>query len=434
MNRSIAASKKFKGSLEGYTVIAKDGSKDAKIKDVAYIVADTLSVKAGKGSGVDLLIDVEQVQFGDSSIDLGLRIEKMDWDNNKVYDHVMVSEPKETISLKIGVMERISKGDDSLTASTSSDVMANNEIMGKDGNDIIYGYGGGDRISGDGGNDFIDGGANGVEDAYGYIPKDDAIYYGKSKNYIIKTYKASDATQLKELKDLATQLGITVDIDAYGSSQEFISVQHKLTGSGSSGTDILTNIENLQFQDMFMPLAKEQFVEKDAAGNEVFRFVNGTSGADIIEGGNGNDELIGNAGNDTITGGIGGDTITPGSGSDIIDGGKDGADRWTKMPISDRVIFEGKKDDYTITDSEVDGVLTIKVADNSNSDVDTITNVEILQFEDRVFVGVWSNQRMIWNGKEMVAKGYDYFGSMFGDTIIGTDSSDYFEGEKERIL
>ena len=96
-----------------------------------------------------------------------------------------------------------------------------------------------------------------------------------------------------------------------------------------------------------------------------------------------------------------------------------------------RIIFEGKKDDYTITDSEVDGVLTIKVADNSNSHVDTITNVEILQFEDQeVIVGVWSNQRMIWNGKEMVAKGYDYFGSMFGDTIIGTDSSDYFEGGK----
>ena len=29
-----------------------------------------------------------------------------------------------------------------------------------------------------------------------------------------KNLQASDATQLKELKDLATQLGITVDIDA----------------------------------------------------------------------------------------------------------------------------------------------------------------------------------------------------------------------------
>ena len=141
----------------------------------------------------DLLIDVEQVQFKDSSIDLGLRIEKMDWDNNKVYDHVMVSGTKgDDIIKDWGDGKDLKKGDDSLTASTSSDVMANNEIMGKDGNDIIYGYGGGDRISGDGGNDFIDGGANGVEDAYGYIPKDDAIYYGKSKNYIIKTTTFSE--------------------------------------------------------------------------------------------------------------------------------------------------------------------------------------------------------------------------------------------------
>ena len=40
----------------------------------------------------------------------------------------MVSGTKGDDIIKDGVMERISKGDDSLTASTSSDVMANNEI------------------------------------------------------------------------------------------------------------------------------------------------------------------------------------------------------------------------------------------------------------------------------------------------------------------
>ena len=59
-------------------------------------------------------------------------------------------------------------------------------------------------------------------------------------------------------------------------------------------------------------LSKEEFIYKDAAGNEI-RFIEGTEQADTIDGGNGNDELSGNGGNDIITGGVGGDMIRPGS-------------------------------------------------------------------------------------------------------------------------
>ena len=86
----------------------------------------------------------------------------------------------------------------------------NDSITGKGGNDIIFGYAGGDRISGGEGNDFIDGGADGTADQFGYAPKDDAIYFGKAKNYEITTYKASDAAQLKAVKDLAESLGFTI--------------------------------------------------------------------------------------------------------------------------------------------------------------------------------------------------------------------------------
>ena len=57
----------------------------------AYIVADMLPANMG-GSGNDLLIDVEMVQFKESSIDLGLRIERNDWDGNTTngYDWVEV--------------------------------------------------------------------------------------------------------------------------------------------------------------------------------------------------------------------------------------------------------------------------------------------------------------------------------------------------------
>ena len=149
----------------------------------------------------------------------------------------------------------------------------------------------------------------------------------------LKTYKKSDAKQLQELKDLMDTAGISKTLlDDYGNDQEFISIPaYKLTGKGSSGTDILTNIENIQFQDKFMALSKEEFIYTDASGNEV-RFIEGTEQADTIVGGNGNDELSGN-GNDTITGGVGGDMIRPGTGNDIIDGGENGQDPLLRFVI-----------------------------------------------------------------------------------------------------
>ena len=120
-----------------------------------------------------------------------------------------------------------------------------------------------------------------------------------------------------------TQLGISqssVGWSNYADKQQFVVVTDKLPGDmGGTGTDILTNVEFISFQDQFLPLAKEEFIDVDPnTGLEVRRYVNGTSAADTIEGGVGNDDLFGNGGNDTISGGIGGDYITPGKGDDIM--------------------------------------------------------------------------------------------------------------------
>ena len=62
---------------------------------------------------------------------------------------------------------------------------------------------------------------------------------------------------------------------------------------------------------------------------------------------------------------------------------------------------------------------------------DVLTNVETLQFHDQtVFVGVTESQRFIWNGTEEVAGGSDIYGSIFGDTIQGTNSDDGISGGK----
>ena len=425
--------------LDGYTVVRSSGTQGA-MNDTAYIVVDFLPSAMG-GSGNDLLINVEQVQFQNSSIDLGLRIDKNNWDgdtsNGYEWVEVVGTDGADDITAW-------GSGTDldgaSKTTTTSNDVTADNEIRGKGGNDIIFGYAGGDRISGGSGDDFIDGGADGVTQ-YGWTPKDEALYSGQSKNYTITTYSKTDTA----LTDLMTELGITVsNWSNYADTQQFVVVKDSLPGSmGGTGTDILTNVEFIAFQDQFLPLAKEEFIDVDPnTGLEVRRYVNGTSAADTIEGGVGNDDLIGNAGNDTIKGGVGGDFINPGKGDDTIDGGADGTNQWDGSKIFDTVIFEGNFADFEIEDSEVDGtdsagnaikILQITVTDPSpgGQGTDTIINAEILQFNDQtVFVGMTESQREFWNGNEFVKGGSDIYGSIFGDTIQGTASDDAIDGGK----
>ena len=67
-------------NLEGFDVVKQSGTSTG-MTTTAYIVADMLPANMG-GSGNDLLLNVEMVQFKESSIDLGLRIERNDWDGN----------------------------------------------------------------------------------------------------------------------------------------------------------------------------------------------------------------------------------------------------------------------------------------------------------------------------------------------------------------
>ena len=204
------------------------------------------------GSGNDLLIDVESIQFQDSDVDLGLRIEIWDWDGDagNGYDFVDVTG---------------TAGDDDMTNWGSTDEQnSDGDLRGKSGNDVIFGYAGGDRIAGGAGNDFIDGGADGITQN-GWTPKDEAFYTGQSKNYTITSYSAGEeVNNIEALETLITQLGLTVDISGYDASQQFIVVEDSIPSSfGGTGTDILTNVEFIAFQDQYLPLAKEEFIDID---------------------------------------------------------------------------------------------------------------------------------------------------------------------------
>src|SRR5690606_7019561 len=94
----------------------------------------------------------------------------------------------------------------------------------------------------------------------------------------------------------------------------------------------------------------------------------GDAGNDVLEGGAGDDVLEGGDGVDTLRGGAGNDTLTGGAGNDVIDGGAG----------DDTATFSGAFSDYRI---ELHGsTVTVTHKDGGVNGVDTLTNVEVLEF------------------------------------------------------
>jgi Ca2+-binding RTX toxin-like protein len=404
---------------EGVTVSTEDTS--GMTLTTAYVVDDALGTALG-GYGTDVLVNVEEIQFSESSRELGLRVNSFDWDQDGNLDWIEV---------------RGTSSDDDLTSSwgTTAQVDGDSEIFGKEGNDIIVAGAGGDRITGGKGNDFIDGGDNGVTQ-YGWTPKDEASFSGGKDRYTITSYDASDSTELANLEALLdTLLGSaradTITIDT---SATYTAVADDLPSDlGGNGTDVLVNVEFLNFSDFFMPLSQEVFID-ERNGVEARRYVSGTETAETIKANetvSGNDDLWGNGGDDTIYGYKGGDYIVGGAGDDTIYGGDNGVDEFSGGEMGDTAAFMGEYSRYEIeSDTDANGDAFIRVIDTDpNGDgTDILYGIENLQFMDQhVRVGYEQFSRYSHDGTTV--EGYDYFGSMFGDTIEGTSSADFMEGE-----
>ena len=112
------------------------------------------------------------------------------------------------------------------------------------------------------------------------------------------------------------------------------------------------------------------------------------SGADTITGGSGNDYLLGYSGNDSLAGGLGNDTLIGGSGNDTLIGGAgentlDGGDG------IDTAIYTLTRGNYAITKTAtgytVDNRVYLAVFPPlpPAGSIDTLTNLERLQFSDK---------------------------------------------------
>jgi Ca2+-binding RTX toxin-like protein len=286
-------------------------------------------------------------------------------------------------------------------------------IIGTSGNDTltagstgatIYGLAGNDTLKGGAGADILDGG-----------PGNDILNGGGG----INTATYADATS-----------GVTVSL-----------LLTTAQNTGGSGTDTLTNIQNLigsAYNDV-LTAGKSGSVLQGMAGDDTL--VSGP-GNDTLDGGTGNNtasyalatsamtvsleisgaqntigagkdtliniqNLIGSNYNDTLTagpngssleGGAGNDTLVTGPGTDVLDGGTG----------TNTAVFSGHAADYTISQT---GSATLVTGDGTSA---TLTNIQVLQFADEQMV-------LGTAGQSITARAA-------GDTLIGGPGNDTLKG------
>jgi Ca2+-binding RTX toxin-like protein len=172
-------------------------------------------------------------------------------------------------------------GDDLLIGGADEDW-----LYGGTGNDTLEGEAGDDLLTGGAGDDIINGGAG----------DDTAVFSGNYAAYLV------------------TQ------------GAGFITV------AGPDGTDTLTGINKLRFDDQTVVLSLPGITltgtsgDDDLSGTDGEDFLFGGDGHDTLDGNDGPDLLEGGSGADMLTGGDGDDTVDAGSGDDLIVGGHGGGD------------------------------------------------------------------------------------------------------------
>jgi Ca2+-binding RTX toxin-like protein len=234
------------------------------------------------------------------------------------------------------------EGDDLLDGGTNRDSLlgdqGNDTLLGASGNDGLFGGDDNDLLRGGTGNDVL-GGGEGNDILFGDDGNDRLV--GNAGDDEMKGGKGNDVYIVDSTGDVATEI----------SGQGIDEVRTKMT-SHTLGS----NLENL----FFIGVPSEDFA---GTGNVRANTIFGGDGSDTLRGESGNDKLNGLDGNDMLEGGTGNDNILGGVGIDAA-------------------IFSGKIAEYTITN--VGGVITVKdkVTSNGNDGTDTLSDVEVLKFQD----------------------------------------------------
>jgi len=296
--------------------------------DGTYTVTDNVGTE-----GTDILDNIEFLEFADGTVDI-----------------VTATGGMGTVPIDG------TPGDDNPLLGTADDDVIN----GLSGDDTIAGLEGNDTLNGDEGDDFLEGGAgsdilNGGADfdLATYSTSDAAVTVNLATgaasggHAVGDTFISIEGLSGSAFDDTLTgdangnvlsgeggndvlDGGASEDSAAYlGVLQSDLIVTDNMDGSytvedtsGTHGTDTLTNIEFLLFDnDVFVDITTLVATPDSIEGTAGNDNLSGTSGDDVINGLAGNDILDGLAGDDTLNGGDGADRLLGGAGADAMNGG-----------------------------------------------------------------------------------------------------------------
>lgn len=274
---------------ETYTLVSADQVQADPTGVVGgLLVKDLLPVDVG-GTGTDLLVNVEYVNFNDSRISIKPDVSTWYDSYNKVSN---------TSFTGTGFDDQIVGG------------IGNDNLRGEAGNDTLEGGAGGDYLEGGAGDDVILGADNGPRNETGWMPTDTARYNGNFERFTISRFTDTNGKLWLKVQDSLP-------------SEE----------SGSQGTDLLSGVENLSFDDRGVNVEVntnswtdwQGFVTTNHDGSILDDVILGDMGGKV-----GRDSMRGNAGNDVLVGGGMGDELQGGEGNDVLDGGTNGTtgDSW----------------------------------------------------------------------------------------------------------
>ena len=292
-------------------------------------------------------------------------------------------------------------GEDDISGGRGDDYIKgeddNDEINGNDGDDEIYGDRGDDELDGDGGNDLLFGG-RGNDDIEGDDGHDrlagedgndtleggdgDDLLYGGDDDDLLEGGRGNDLLHGEDGND-------TADFSD-GNDGVIANLFDEIASSNDLGTDILYSIENLIGSDGDDVFDGDHGANR-LTGEDGDDAIRGHNGNDILLGGDDDDVLWGDAGDDTVhgeddddelRGGLGNDSLNGGSGDDHLRGEQDN-DTIDGGTGTDAVFFWGEFKDFEIVEVSPGVVRVTDLRPDGLEGVDTLTNVEFIEFFDR---------------------------------------------------
>ncbi len=460
------------------------------------IVQDQLDSSFG-GDGTDVLFNIESVQFRDQTIDFAITAQTNDWNNDGKLDWAQLRGTNTDDRLSFAKLVELSGKTDKQLVATNINVDL------REGDDVYIGSTGGETITTGKGDDYVDGGGSSTLDQWGNKTQDNVRFEGKFSRYVVldvsltqkagvwvvtsskdtsltynpgtggaKSTVTSASASVSKL-DLA---GIAKGLDALVANKAadattisgWLVADRLPSDLDGSGVDALTRVDSISFNDLWMPLSmqvwlnrawSEEYNEIDYNKRPVVGAgVEGTTGSDFIGVGSGiataynfegDDSIRPGSGNDTVIAGAGSDWIRGDAGDDYIDGGSNGAkDQWGNVR-GDTVQYDGSIDTYTITANK-DGSVTVTDSRADGTGTDTLVGIEQVGFKDRwiqLGVNTWINRdskttkitNVGVNGSllgDLIDVSNDAYpgvshnlnGNEGNDTLIGGDGPDYFNG------